>query len=305
MVLSIIIPTKDRKDIFDETLRNALAAVDHINAEVIVVNDSKKYTPQIPSFPGRCKLINNPNAGVASARNFGVKNSMGDILLLLDDDIIISRQSIDHILKLHQEYENGCFNVNWVYPTTLENQLNQSAFGRFLKRHGMNHFKGWFNNPAWKDDALFEVANLASFHLSISRISFEKTGGYHEEFPFAGFEDYDFPVRMKRASLRCFIDSRVMVFHNESDRIQITNWLDNWTRRAISRKVAVNLGYRELTLHYSRRKTFVLICLSGVQPILLWVLKLMPNTTMFDPLYDRLLSGIQAVRIFNGYRQNR
>ncbi|MGZ3900046.1 MAG: glycosyltransferase, partial [Bacteroidia bacterium] len=41
MELSIIIPTKDRGDVFYKTLDAAYNAIKEINAEIIIVNDSK------------------------------------------------------------------------------------------------------------------------------------------------------------------------------------------------------------------------------------------------------------------------
>ena len=59
MRLSVIIPTKERDSIFAETLRCAVDAVSQIEAEIIVVNDSKSSTPEIPQHLSRVKLLAN------------------------------------------------------------------------------------------------------------------------------------------------------------------------------------------------------------------------------------------------------
>ena len=165
----------------------------------------------------------------------------------------------------------------------------------------MNHFKGWYNDKAWKDNELFQSNSVASFHLSMSRGAFRKTGGYNEGFPHAGFEDYDFPKRLMQAGLTCCIDSRVAVFHNEADRLQMMNWLQSWKRRAMTRKVAVTLGYKELSLDYGWLKKLVLTIFSFILPVLVLVTMLIPNRKIFDKFYSRLVSGIQAVYLFKGY----
>ena len=300
MNLSIIIPTKDRGIVFEQTLRCAIEAIGYSDAEIVVVNDSKTTQPAIPNIE-KVKLVNNPKAGVASARNFGVKNAAGKILLFLDDDIIVSKASIDHILQLHEQYLNACFNLNWVYPPELEAQLQNTSFGRFMLTHELNHFRGWYSDVSWKDNALFSSKAVASFHLSISRVNFEKTGGYNESFPHAGFEDHDFPERLKKAGVEFFIDSRVMVYHNESDKLNLKNWLINQQRRATTRKVAVELGYAELQIEYDKFKRTVLLFLSLINKPLLFILGNIPNYKNLDEMYSKLLSLIIAVKIFQGY----
>ncbi len=302
MKLTIIIPTKDRGAIFINTLKSAVSATAHLDVEIVVVNDSKNSVPRIPIDASHVQIFKNPKSGAASARNFGVKKSIGNILLFLDDDIIISKESVDHVLALHDQYPKACFNFNWTYPPELKQKLAYSSFGRFLKTLGMDHLKGWYNDPTWKDEALFPVKSLASFHLSISRTDFEKAGGYNENFPFAGFEDYDFPIRIRKANLACYIDSRITVFHNESDRVEVKNWLNNWMRRGATRKVAVNLGYSELALHYGLLKRVALQLLSFTLPVLFFVLSIIPNTQWFDRIYLRLIAMLQAVKIYEGYR---
>ncbi|MFZ1808152.1 MAG: glycosyltransferase [Cyclobacteriaceae bacterium] len=300
MELSVIIPTKDRGGVFEHSLRSAIDATSHLLAEIIVVNDSKTSKPIISNIE-RIKLLNNPKAGVASARNLGVANSNGNILLFLDDDVVISKQSVDHVIKLHNDHFNACFNLNWVYPPELESELDKNLFGRFLQKHGMNHFKGWYNDEGWRDNALFPSKSVSSFHLSIARKDFYKTKGYNETFPHAGFEDYDFPHQLKKAGIRFYIDSQVVVYHNEVDRLNFSGWINNQHRRAVTRKVAVDLGYTELKIEYGFMKKRILAVLTIGTPLMLILLELMPNYKMFDRLYSKLLSVIIAIKIFNGY----
>jgi hypothetical protein len=299
MQLSIIIPTKDRGKIFERTIAAANDSVLHIDSEIIVVNDSKTSTPQVSETLKKVRLFNNPGQGVASARNFGVRNSTGNLLLFLDDDIVISRASVDQVISLHQIYPNACFNLNWIYPPEME--LDKTSFGRFIRANSMNNFKGWYNDPTWQDNALFRSKSVASFHLSIARANFDKTNGYNESFPFAGFEDHDFPLRLKSQGIEFFIDSRVTVYHNESDRLTVKGWLNNQGRRAITRRVAVDLGYQELRLEYHGLKRKVLQLLSPLDFLIEGLLNIIPNVGIFDGIYRKLLSALVAVKIFNGY----
>lgn len=299
MKLSIIIPTKDRGRIFDKTLLAAENAVRGIDAEIIVVNDSKSNSPQIPESLQGVRLLNNPSQGVASARNLGAREATGELILFLDDDIIISEDSVLHVIGVHQEKTGIALNPDWVYPPELVNTLSHTSFGRFLMAHNMTTFKGWYDDASWTDGAIFSSLSVASFHLSMLRSDFLRTGGYDEQFPFAGFEDYDFPKRLKKAGIAFTIDTRTVVYHNEEDRMQLQTWLDNQERRALTRRIAVGRGYPELKLHYSLTKRAVLSLLLISHPAILAFLKWLPDG--IDPLKFRLITALQAAKIFKGY----
>ncbi len=299
MKLSIIIPTKDRGRIFDRTLLAAVGAIRGIDAEIIVVNDSKNSSPQIPgSLPG-VRLLNNPFQGVASARNLGAREASGDLMLFLDDDIIISEDSVRHVFGVHKDKTGIALNPDWVYPPELLNTLSHTSFGRFLMAHNMTTFKGWYDHTSWRECALFSSLSVASFHLSILRSDFLRTGGYDEQFPFAGFEDYDFPKRLMKAGIAFYIDTRIVVHHNEEDRLHLQTWLGNQERRALTRRIAVERGYPELTLQYGPTKQAVLSLLLLGYPTILGLLKWMPDE--MDPLKFRLFTALQAAKIFKGY----
>jgi GT2 family glycosyltransferase len=297
MQLSIIIPTKDRIPVFQKTLSAAVKATAHVPCQIIVVNDSKENTPTVPET---VTLIANPGHGVAAARNAGAKLAIAPLLLFLDNDILISKESIDHTMAIHQQLTKACINLDWVYPETLQAQLSKNSFGRFLKSNKMTSFEGWYGK-GWQPETLFNSVSVASFHLSILKTDFERAGGYTENFPHAGFEDYDFPKRLKAAGLNFYIDSRVQVLHNEEDRINLDNWLDNQQRRAETRRVAVDLGYTELAIRYSLVKEVVLRVINFTYSLWRVVLNLFSVSPALDFLYVQGISVLVAARIFKGY----
>jgi GT2 family glycosyltransferase len=303
MDLSIIIPTRDRGEVFDQTLQSALSATAHINAEILVVNDSKNTRPVIP-VNAKVRMIDNPGNGVAAARNAGASSTSGELILFLDDDIQISRLSIDHLIELHKSYDSICLNLNWEYPSTLIDKMKKLQFGRFMISNNMVSFKGWYHHPSWRDGALFSSTSVASFHLSMKRSDFRKTGGYNEKFPHAGFEDYDFPIRLKNVGMSFFIDSRVTVYHNEADRLSFSNWLASQERRAATRKVAVEMGYKQLALNYPDWKKAIFRVVSATRPVVGMAMRCVPNYPVFDPVFFRFVGMLQAFRIYKGYTSN-
>ncbi|HLT74350.1 MAG TPA: glycosyltransferase [Ohtaekwangia sp.] len=300
--LSVIVPTKDRRQVLEKSLDALSNSLIGLDAEVIVVNDGEEsldaLTAKYPGFAFR----KNPGRGVASARNFGVSLSTGSLLLFLDDDILVNERSIRQVISLHQQHRNACFNVNWEYTKELDLKLQETVFGRFLKRNRMTSFRGWYNDEStWRENALFESKSVASFHLSIERNLFLESGGYNEGFPFAGFEDYDFPVRLRAIGISFFIDTRVTVYHNELDRMNLTNWLNSQERRAVTRRFAVDQGYTELTLSFNWFKQICFFVLWKTERLTLSMLRMMDKIRFLDKIGYKMIALTQATRIFRGY----
>jgi len=94
--VSIIIPTKDRSsDLKDVLTSLQLAHVPDFSFEILVIdNASTDDTKQtVSSFINTLPIryIFEPKLGLHNARNRGLKESAGDILAYIDDDILVSK----------------------------------------------------------------------------------------------------------------------------------------------------------------------------------------------------------------------
>src|SRR5271166_367820 len=107
MIASVIIPTYGRGEKLGATL-DALLKSDTSglnDVEVIVVDDGspEPVGPFVQSLvtrpPISLRCIRQENAGPAVARNRGFRESHGDIVLFLDDDILVPRG----LIRLHVE----------------------------------------------------------------------------------------------------------------------------------------------------------------------------------------------------------
>jgi len=84
--------------------------------------------------------------------------------------------------------------------------------------------------------------------------------------------------------------------------MNLNNWLNNQERRAVTRRVAVNLGYEELTLEFSLIKKAILSMVIFLSPLVMLFLRMIPNVKWFDSMYRLLLGALQAGRIYKGYQ---
>lgn len=300
MKLSVIIPTKDRSDVFEMTIEYAIRALKAIDAEIIVVNDSKINEVQIPASPVAIRLLNNPKSGVASARNLGAKNAKGELLLFLDDDILINADNIEEVLKVHQSHKAAAINFLWIYPPQLKDDISHSSFGRFLIKYGFTSMKDGLGSE-WKNSEIFETAIAASYFLFMHRDTFNLVGGYNEQFPHEG-SDYNFSLRMKEQGIARLIYTKSIVFHNEMDRVQIKNWLMREQRGAEARAWGSVLGYTEMQLPVSSIKTFIYRILTRIKPLIFILERNLPDTPSMDIINHRIIHLLLGTSIFQGYQ---
>lgn len=284
-----------------QTVSAVYEAIQGIDGEIILVNDSS-HPVSLPHYLSNfVQVLQNPKAGVASARNFGAQQAQGDLLVFIDDDMLINPEDIQTTLALHQKYQKCCINLNWIYPPEQIQRIQNYPFGRYLIHYGFTSLKGWNRGNYWNDQEIFATTGITSQYLSITKEDFVASGGYNEVFPYAGFEDYEFGKRLQQQGFTFYIYPLSRIFHNEADRLDIQAWLDRRRRGGKTRKVAANLGYSEVALTYPFWKVQVLRLLKVFEPSFLCIIAAFPENLLIDPIRFRLINLLLASAIFEGY----
>lgn len=302
--LSIIIPTFNRNESANACIRSILrSGVEDL--EIIVVNDHKQkaFILEENNTSPFVKVLNNPQSGVAAARNYGAAHAAAPRLLFIDDDMIVNGHAILKAIGFLDANGHCTYNADWSYEKTLLEEIEKTSFGRYLIRHHFTSLKGWNHNSIrWKENTLLQAKGITSQFLAIRKTDFELLGGYNEQFPMAGFEDYEFHTRMIKQCFSSYIDTSVMIYHNERDRVLPASWLDRKKRGAQTRRVAVELGFSELKINYSFIHKTAYRLLVPVKPVLMKLLNAIPARSFFDPFYFRLVNILLGVHMFEGYR---
>lgn len=305
--ISIIIPTYNRTESLNTCVQSILAS-GLCTLEIIIVNDHKdgKAVLYKENESSLVRVVNNPKKGVASARNYGAGLAISSKLIFVDDDMILNRDAIVKAVQFLDTTTNGTYNANWVYHDDLLHVISKTQFGRYLIGHQFTSLKGWNNNALeWKENALIKANGITSQFLAVKKKDFLLTGGYNEYFPHAGFEDYELNTRFKALGFGNFIDTNVLIYHNEIDRLEPLSWLQRQGRGAETRKVAVEMGFTELSISYQPLKKVIYTTLSLFRKPILFSLKFIPNRTFFDPLYFKWINVLLGITIYVGYHSKK
>lgn len=99
-MVTVIIPAYNEEKVISHTIE-ALIETKYPKKEIIFVDDgSKDKTLAIATqYKDKIKVLSKPNGGKATAINYGIVYAKGEIIVIVDADTIIGRQSLKEIVK--------------------------------------------------------------------------------------------------------------------------------------------------------------------------------------------------------------
>src|SRR4051812_36968529 len=120
---TIVIPTYRKPDHLNATLSSLRhQTVPSSEFEVIVVHDGLDLCPGYKDVARQCwpfkfKLVAVPHCGRASARNVGISQAKGEVLIFIDDDCVAGERFVQEHLQAHSS-ESHCFASGWAYSAS-------------------------------------------------------------------------------------------------------------------------------------------------------------------------------------------
>lgn len=217
---SVIIPTYRRPHLLKNALESLAAQTGECRFEVVVINDApdEDLSSLAAGFSDiGVRLISPPrNVGRAIARNIGVRNSSGDIIIFLDDDMTVVPGFID----AHAEAHTGP-GLAVVGNIKSAPEYASHPLARYIERQGAKKRPGMKDLPA----RCFRTGNG-----SLARTLFTEVGMFDESFSTYG-EDMDLAMRLQYQGARfVFAEDAVSFNHHPPDLDDMLEKLREWGR---------------------------------------------------------------------------
>ena len=203
---SIIIPTRDRP----RRLGACLDSITHLkypasHFEVIVIDDGSKTSvgPVISPFRDLLdlKLLTQPGAGPASARNAGAAVARGHFLAFTDDDC---KPASDWLQKLSARFDGSPSRAIGGRTINALSENSYSTASQLL----ISHLCEYYNADA--EDAHFLPSNNFAFPAKL----FRSIGGFDPGYPSAAAEDRDLCARWRLCGYGMTYAPEVVVYHS-------------------------------------------------------------------------------------------
>ena len=221
-LVSVIIPAFNRTDHLPRATESVLRQTFR-DFELIIVNDgsSDSTGEYISSVEDpRCRHFFQPNRGVSSARNLGIKNAAGTYMAFLDSDdewkpTKLARQS--EALEENPGYLAVHSNEIWIRNGKRVNQkIRHRKYG------------------GWIFDNCLPLCVISPSSILLHRRILEQTGVFKESFPVC--EDYELWLRVASRYPVLFLDEDLLIKSGgHPDQLSRKYWgMDRFRVKALS-----------------------------------------------------------------------
>jgi glycosyltransferase involved in cell wall biosynthesis len=202
MKVSVVIPTYNESQDIEATLK-AVLGIDYPDIEIIVVDDSTDETPEIVRKYEKCgvRLIRPvTRSGRCEARNRGIEEASGEVLLILNADV---RPDRDFLKLVTAHIEQG-------YDYVLVNSKisnTEYLYPRYVECVGL---VGYDNiDPKWSEG--FVCRKSCAVNAGLFPTGFL--------VPICAGEDADFGERLKKTGAKRKIDHSIVIKHKAPESL--------------------------------------------------------------------------------------
>lgn len=199
---SIIIPVKDNFELTQKCLKSINDYT--TDFEVIIVDNGSN-----PSWFGPQKLVRNEqNLGFPIAVNQGIKAAAGEVIVVLNNDTIVTPFWLDHLAEHLKVFDIvGPISNNVSGPQKID----------ILSKSASVNIDSYAAEIYQKNQGrVFPFHRLVFFCVAIKRQVIEKIGLLDEQFSPGNFEDDDFCLRAVEAGFKLGIAQDVFIHHEGS-----------------------------------------------------------------------------------------
>lgn len=221
--ISIIIPNMDHIEDLDKAIKSILKS-SYQNYEIVVVENNSRnketfeYYNKIEKLDKRIKIvkleINEFN--YSKIVNFGVNNSEGEYIVLLNNDIeIITLDWLEQMLMYVQRKNVGICGVKLYFDDRSIQHAGVTIGIRGLAGHKYREIE---ENNFTKQDSINYVQDLSAVTAAcfmVKRETYNKLLGFDEKLAVA-FNDVDFCLKVRKEKLLIVYNPFVELYHYES-----------------------------------------------------------------------------------------
>ena len=205
--LSIVIPTYNGASRIARCLGALLEQTASRDAEIVVVSDGSTdatagVVADIVARAPQLRLIEQPNAGPAAARNRGAIEARGHILLFTDDDCIPEPGWLQAMLAPF--VDSRVVGAKGVYRTS-----QRSLAARFVQVEYEDKYQLMARLPS--------IDFIDTYSAAFLRERFLEMGGYDSAFPVACAEDVELSYRMSARGWTMKFVPGAVVCHTHPD----------------------------------------------------------------------------------------
>jgi GT2 family glycosyltransferase len=223
-LVSLLIPTRDRKDITELAVCSILEKTTYSNYEIIILDNGSveeetlEWFDQIQRQDERVRVIGYDYPFNYSAiNNFGVEHASGSIIGLVNNDVeVISpgwlTEMVSNVVRAHI----GCVGAKLYYSNGLIQHAGVILGILGVAGHSHKYFAQ--NDPGYfaRLQVRQNMSAVTAACLLVRREVYEEIGGLDEQNLRVAFNDVDFCLKVREAGYRNLWTPYAELYHHES-----------------------------------------------------------------------------------------
>jgi GT2 family glycosyltransferase len=221
-LLSIIIPTKDRRDLLSRCVSGILERTRYQNLQLLIVDNrseepgARAYLDEIAPDPRVRLLRYDEPFNFSLINNWAAKQADGEVLLFLNNDTeVIGQDWLRHLVANACRPEVGGVGAKLIYPTGRVQHagviLGMRGVGGHIYLGRQRDDPGYFSRAVLQQN----LSAVTAACLAMRRTVFDEIGGFNGDLRVA-FNDVDLCLRIRERGYLIVWTPLAELYHHES-----------------------------------------------------------------------------------------
>ncbi len=223
-LVTLVIPTKNAKDLVQTCITSILAKTSYQNFEILLIDnnsddqDALAYFETLQRSEPKVSVLSYPyEFNYSAINNFAVRHAKGEIVGLINNDIeVISANWLADMVGQAIRSDIGCVGAKLLYPDTRIQHagvvMGYGGGAGHAHKYFPRYHPGYLNRLA----ATHNYSAVTAACLLIKKVDFDAVGGLNEKDLTVAFNDVDFCLRILALGRRNLYCAEAELFHHES-----------------------------------------------------------------------------------------
>jgi glycosyltransferase involved in cell wall biosynthesis len=223
-LVSLLIPTRDRRALTETAVRSIIERSIYTHFEILILDNGSveqetlDFFAQIQQEESRVKVLRYDHPfNYAAINNFGVRHARGSIVGLVNNDVeVINPEWLAEMVSHCLRPEIGCVGAKLYYSNnTLQHGgviLGIGGVGGHSHKQYPRHHPGYFSRLLLTQT----LSAVTAACLLIRKEIYDEVAGLDEENLHVAFNDVDFCLKVREAGYRNLWTPYAELYHYES-----------------------------------------------------------------------------------------
>ena len=223
-LVSLLIPTRDRRSLTETCVRSILDKTTYTHFEILILDNGSVEAETLEFFEAiqkedpRVRVLRYDHPfNYSGINNFGERHAQGEVIGLVNNDIeVISPEWLTEMVSHAMRPEIGCVGAKLYYSNDTVQHAGVILGIGGVANHSQKHFKrdspGYFAR-------LVTVQNYSAVTaacLLVRRSIYQRVGGLNDSALQIAFNDIDFCLKVAEAGYRNLWTPYAELYHYES-----------------------------------------------------------------------------------------